>query len=41
MDRNGDLPKVIVDFKKKVYENLLIELKKYFNSRFKNIDFMR
>lgn len=27
-----DLPKVIVDFKKKVYENLLIELKKYFNS---------
>ena len=30
----GDLPKVIVDFKKKVYENLLIELKKYFNSRF-------
>ncbi len=29
-----DLPKVIVDFKKKVYENLLIELKKYFNSHF-------
>ena len=28
----GDLPKVIVDFKKRVYENLLIELKKYFNS---------
>ena len=28
----GDLPKVIVDFKKNVYENLLIELKKYFNS---------
>ena len=28
----GDLPKVIVNFKKKVYENLLIELKKYFNS---------
>ena len=27
-----DLPKVIVGFKKKVYENLLIELKKYFNS---------
>ena len=27
-----DLPKVIVNFKKKVYENLLIELKKYFNS---------
>ena len=27
-----DLPKVIVDFKKKVYEHLLIELKKYFNS---------
>ncbi len=29
----GDLPKVIVDFKKKVYEKLLVELKKYFNSR--------
>ena len=28
----GDLPKVIVDFKKNVYEKLLIELKKYFNS---------
>ena len=28
----GDLPKVIVNFKKNVYENLLIELKKYFNS---------
>ncbi|MDC3127132.1 RNA pyrophosphohydrolase [Candidatus Pelagibacter bacterium] len=29
----SDLPKVIVDFKKRVYENLLIELKRYFNSR--------
>ena len=28
----NDLPKIIVDFKKNVYENLLIELKKYFNS---------
>ncbi len=28
----SDLPKVIVDFKKRVYENLLIELKRYFNS---------
>ena len=28
----SDLPKVIVDFKKHVYENLLIELKRYFNS---------
>ena len=28
----GDLPKVIVGFKKKVYENLLNEIKKYFNS---------
>ena len=28
----GDLPNVIVDFKKSVYENLLVELKKYFNS---------
>ncbi|MDC3104223.1 RNA pyrophosphohydrolase [Candidatus Pelagibacter bacterium] len=28
----GDLPKVIVNFKKNVYENLLIELRKYFNS---------
>ena len=27
-----ELPNVIVDFKKNVYENLLIELKKYFNS---------
>ena len=26
-----DLPKVIVNFKKKVYKNLLVELKKYFN----------
>ena len=28
----NDLPKIIVDFKKNVYENLLIKLKKYFNS---------
>mgnify|MGYP001226481989 CR=1 FL=1 len=28
----NDLPRVIVDFKKNVYENLLVELKKYFNS---------
>ena len=28
----GDLPRVIVDFKKNVYKNLLVELKKYFNS---------
>ena len=28
----ADLPKVIVGFKKKVYENLLTEIKKYFNS---------
>ena len=27
-----ELPNVIVDFKKNVYENLLLELKKYFNS---------
>ena len=27
-----ELPNVIVDFKKNVYENLLIELKKYFKS---------
>ena len=27
-----ELPNIIVDFKKKVYENLLIELKKYFSS---------
>ena len=26
-----ELPNVVVDFKKNVYENLLIELKKYFN----------
>ena len=27
-----DFPRVIVDFKKNVYKNLLVELKKYFNS---------